>query len=81
MALVKPTLNERRAQLTERVVAARQEWQRVRHEVNQQIRKANPGGDYWDLWDQTDSDKRVAVAEARLLALCDAANIMGAEIF
>ena len=79
--MAKETLNERRAKLTEKVVAARQEWQRVRREVNHEIKKANPGIDYWELWAKTENDKRVAVAEAKLLALCDAANIMGAEIF
>ena len=79
--MAKVTIAERRWQLTEKVKFARKEWENIRREVNHEIRKANPGIDYWELWDKTDNDPLVLVANAKLLALCDAANIIGAEIF
>ena len=79
--MAKATINERRAALTDMVNKARNEWQIIRRDVNSAIRRANPGIDYWELWDKTDNDPRVKVAEAKLMALCDAARIMGAELF
>ena len=81
--MAKVTLGERRFQLTEKVKAAREEYHAIRNRVQYEVRKANPGlkeGDWVTFWDKVDNDPRVLIADARLLALCDAANIMGAEI-
>ena len=82
--MAKVTLNERRAQLTEKVRQARQELENIQIKVKYEVRKANPGlkeRDWAKFYQLVDDDPRVQVASARLLALCDAANIMGAEIF
>lgn len=78
------TIKQRRTQLTEKVIKARQDWENTRKEVQYEVRKAHPGlkEEDWVLyWDMVDEDTRVLVAHARLRALCEAANIMGAEIF
>lgn len=83
MALIKKTLNQRRAELTEKIKEARQEYHNIQSQVRYEVRKANPGlkeRDWSAFYEIADNDPRVKVAEARLLALCDAANIMGAEI-
>lgn len=81
--MAKETLNQRRAALTEKVKQARQEFHNAENLAKYEIRKANPGlkeNDWVKFYDMVEKDPRVQVAQARLLALCDAANIMGAEI-
>lgn len=81
--MAKETLNQRRAALTEKVKQARQEYHNTYNLVKYEVRKANPGlkdKDWVTYYDKVDNDPRVQVANARLQALCDAANIMGAEI-
>lgn len=83
MALVNPTLTQRREALTQKVKEARQEFINVENRVKYEVRKANPGlkeRDWVAFYKKVEEDPRRMVAEARLLALCDAANIMGAEI-
>ena len=80
MALVNPTLTQRREALTQKVKEARVEWNHQKHIVEKEVRKANPGIKWYDEMDLVEKDPRVQVANARLLALCDAANIMGADI-
>lgn len=82
--MARETLNERRAQLTQMVVQARQQFESIQVKVKYEVRKANPGlkeSDWAKFYQLVDDDPRVQVAGARLLALCDAANVMGAEIF
>lgn len=82
MALNK-TINQRRYELTEKVRQARQEFYRVENLVKYEVRKANPKlkeTDFWKYWELVEADPRYQVAAATLHALCDAANIMGAEI-
>lgn len=81
MALVNPTLNQRRAELTEKVKAARQEFLNIERMLKHDVRKAHPDMDWWEQMSLVETDSRYQVANARLLALCDAANIMGAELF
>ena len=81
--MVNPTLKQRRQHLTEEVIKARQEFQNTERLVKYEVRKANPKlkeEDWVKFYDLVESDSRYQVAQARLLALCDAANIMGAEI-
>lgn len=83
MAVVKPTLTQRREALTQEIRKARQEFCNVENKVKYEVRKANPGlkeSDWVAYYKKVEDDPRVQVAQARLLALCDAANIMGAEI-
>lgn len=77
------TLNQRRAELTEKVRLARQEFHNVEIKVKYEVRKANPGlkeNDWVKFYQLVESDVRYKVAEAKLSALCEAANIMGAEL-
>ena len=77
------TIKERREELTEKIKEARQEYHNAQALVKYEVRKANPGlkeKDWVKFYDLVENDARVQVAQARLLGLCDAANIMGAEI-
>ena len=81
--MAKTTITERRWQLTQKVKFARQEFHNTRDLVKYEVRKANPGlesKDPFKFFDIVDNDSRVQIANARLLALCDAANIMGADL-
>ena len=78
--MVNPTLKQRRQKLTEMVVQARQEFLNAERLVKHEVRKANPNLEWWEQFDLVQKDPRWQVANARLLALCDAANVMGAEI-
>ena len=77
--MVNPTLKQRRQKLTEMVVQARQEFLNTERFVKHEVRKANPNLEWWEQFDLVQKDSRWQVANARLLALCDAANVMGAE--
>ena len=81
--MVNPTLKQRRNQLTLKVKEARQEFYNIEKLVKYEVRKANPKlkeEDWVKFYELVENDPRYQVANARLLALCDAANIMGAEI-
>ena len=78
------TLNQRRAELTEKVRLARQELENVEIRVKYEVRKANPGlkeSDWVKFYELVESDTRYKVAAAVLHAYCEAANIMGAELY
>lgn len=80
---MKETIRERREKLTAKVVEARREYHNIYNLVKHEVRKANPNlkeTDWVKFYDLIDKDPRVMVANATLLALCEAANIMGAEI-
>ena len=77
---IKPTITQRRAALTELVKKARTEWQAIVRKVDYQIRKEHPELKWYEQFELRESNPEVIKADARLLALCDAANIMGAEI-
>lgn len=82
--MAKETLTQRRAALTEKVNEARQNYFKIFNLVKYEVRKANPGlqkSDWAKFYNYVECDIRVQLANARLKALCDAANIMGAEIF
>jgi len=77
------TLNQRRAELTEKVRLARQEFHNVEIKVKYEVRKANPGlkeKDWVKFYELVEADPRYQVASAVLTAYCEAANIMGAEL-
>lgn len=81
--MAKQTITERREALSQKVKEARQEYHNTRAKVKYEVRKANPSlkeKDWVTFYDLIDKDPRVQVAEAKLLALCEAANIMGADI-
>lgn len=78
------TIKQRRERLTEEIKTARQEFLNAERLVKYEVRKANPTlkeDDWVKFYQLVENDPRYQVANARLLALCDAANIMGAEIF
>ena len=79
--MAKETLNQRRAKLTEKIVKARQDWRNTRNMVEHEVKTKFPHFEWWQQAEMVDNDVRVQVANATLLALCDAANIMGAELF
>lgn len=77
------TLKQRRSELTEKVRLARQEFHNVEIKVKYEVRKANPKlkEENWvEYYKLVEADPRYQVAQAKLLALCDAANIMGADL-
>ena len=81
--MAKETLNQRREKLTEMVRKARQDFHNTQNLVKYEVRKANPGlkeKDWVKYYSLVENDPRVQVANARLLALCDAANVMGAAL-
>ena len=78
------TIKQRRAQLTEKCNRARQEWENAVRLAKYTIRTAHPGlkeKDWAKFYELVDNDIRVMLANVKLQALCDAANIMGAEIY
>lgn len=79
--MAKETLNQRRERLTQEVKKARLEWNHQVHIVQLEVQKAHPDIEWYEEADLVEKDPRVQVAVARLLALCDAANIMGADTF
>ena len=82
MALNK-TINQRRAELTEKVRQARQTYHNIEIKVKYEVRKNNPGlkeSDWVAYYKLVEQDTRLQLAAAALSAYCDAANIMGAEL-
>lgn len=79
--MAKETLNQKRAKLTDLVVKARLEWNHQKHIVEKEVKKNHPGLQWYEEMDLVEDDPRVQVANARLMALCEAANIIGAELF
>ena len=75
------TLTQMRATLTKKCVEARKELFDTKRIVEAEIKKAHPELKWYEELDELEKDPRYQVANARLQALCDAANIMGAEIF
>ena len=80
MASLKPTITQRRAALTEAVKKARAEYQAIVRKVDYQVRKEHKDLPWYEQFELRESNPEVIKANERLLALCDAANIMGAEI-
>ena len=80
MASLKPTITQRRAQLTEAVKKARDEYQAIVRRVDHQVRKEHKDLPWYKQFEIRESDPEVIRANATLLALCHAANIMGADI-
>lgn len=80
MPNLKPTITQRRAQLTEMVKKARQDYQAIVRKVDHQIRKEHKDLPWYKQFELREADPEVIKANATLLALCDAANVMGAEI-
>ena len=77
------TLKQRREQLTQKCTDARREYHNTFALVKHEVSKANPGlkeKNWVKFYNLIENDTRVQVANARLIALCDAANIMGADI-
>lgn len=79
--MAKQTLTEKKAALTKKCVEARKELFDTKRIVEAEIKKAHPGLEWYEELDELEKDPRYQVANARLQALCDAANIMGADIF
>ena len=80
---IKKTLKERRAELTEKVRQARQDFHNVQLKVKYEVRKEHPGlkeTNWVEFYKLVDDDIRCKLAAERLMALCEAANIMGAEL-
>jgi len=81
--MAKETLTEKREKLTALCVKAREEYHAAERKAKYEVRKANPGlkdKDWVAFYDLVEKDPEVRIANAKLLALCEAANIMGAEI-
>lgn len=80
MALLKPSLTQRRAKLTEMVKKAREHYLATVRKVDYQIRKEHKDLPWYKQFELREADLEVVKANERLLALCEAANVMGAEI-
>jgi len=74
------TIKERREQLTEKIRKARAHFLATETMVRREVKKKQPNLEWWQQAAEVEKDPRVRVAHATLLALCEAANIMGAEI-
>ena len=82
--MVQKTLKQRRSELTEKVRLARQEFHSVEIKVKYEVRICFPNlkEENWvEYYKLVEADPRYQVAQAKLLALCDAANIMGADLY
>ena len=80
-SMVGITIKQRRAMLTEEVKKARQEFFNAKRLVEHELKQNHPELKWYEELEEVEKDPRYQVANARLMALCDAANIMGAEIF
>ena len=79
---MRKTLNEMRAELTQKATTARAHYYATKRDAKLRIVKENKGKGLseWDIFDLVEKDSKVLEAQARLLAICDCCNIIGADI-
>ena len=73
------TIKQRRAQLTEKCTKARAHFLATEKMVRRDIDRKYPNLEWYKKSELVEKDPRYIEANTRLLALCDAANIMGAD--
>lgn len=74
------TIKERREKLTAEIVKARDHYLATEREMRHKAKKENPNLEWYEIMDIVESEPKFIAAKERLLALCDAARIMGADI-
>ena len=79
---MRKTLNEMRAELTNRATKARAHWKATLKEAERKLYREHrdDGLSKWDIYDLAEKDPKVIDANARLLEVCECCRIIGADI-
>lgn len=76
---MKATIKIRKQWLYDATTKARKEFHEIERRVRYEVRKAHPELKWFEQMDIVDANPEVIKANARLLALCDACNLIGIE--
>lgn len=78
--MARETMAEKKAKLNALIQKARGHYHATVRMVGTEVNRKEPNLEWWQKQAKVEEDPRVRIANERLLALCDAANIMGVEI-
>lgn len=73
------TIKIRKQRLYDLTTKARKEFFEAERKAKYEVRKAHPELKWFEQMDEVEKNPEVIKANARLLALCDACNLMGIE--
>lgn len=77
--MAKETIKERKQELYDKTTEARANFHTVKNMLSAKVKKEHPELAWYERFDLVIKDSEYIKAESRLLALCDACNIMGIE--
>lgn len=76
---MKDTIKQRKQKLYDETTKARSHFHAVERKVSGEVAKKHPELKWYEQMDIVEKDAEYIKAQARLLALCDACNIIGIE--